>query len=112
MTNKQIEVFRSRLAKYSGADLQIIQNLLIEQLELEYEKPENFMYHTTTDNYLYLVYYQDGTSNLFCIGADAYERYMKRSDAIRVERKTKNLFPSYEVILKRHEQKRIRSQIS
>ena len=112
MTNKQMEVFRSRIAKYSGKDLQIIQKILDEQLEKEYEKPENFMFHTTVDDYLYVVYYQDGTSNLFCIGADAYERYMKRSDAIRVERKTKNLFPSYEVILKRHEQKRIRSQIS
>ena len=112
MTNKQMEVFRSRIAKYSGKDLQIIQKILDEQLEKEYEKPENFMFHTTVDDYLYVVYYQDGTSNLFCIGADAYERYMKRSDAIRVERKTKNLFPSYEVILKKHEQKRIRSEIS
>lgn len=105
MTNKQIEVFRNRIAKYSGADLQIIQNLLNEQLELEYERKENFMFHTTVDNYLYIVYYKDGTSNLFCIGADAYERFIKRDDAVRVERKTKDLFPKYEVILKKNERK-------
>ena len=111
MTEKQTEVFRNRIAKYSGADLQIIRDIINEQIEVEYEKKENFMYHDTIDNYLYLVYYLDGTSNLFAIGADAYERYIKREDAIRVERKTKNLFPTYETILRKNErkQKTIRS---
>lgn len=112
MTNKQQEVFRTRIAKYSGADLQLIRDMINEQIDIEFEKPENFMYHTALDNYLYLVYFQDGTNRLFAIGADAYEEYMKRNDAIRVERKTKNLFPTFEVILKKYEQKRIRSQIS
>lgn len=105
MTDRQQELFRSRIAKYSGADLQLIKDLVNAQIDIEYEKPENFMYHKKIDDYLYLVYYQDGTFNLFCIGADAYERFMKRDDAVRVERKTKDLFPKYEVILKKNERK-------
>lgn len=111
MTNKQKEVFRNRIAKFSGADLQIIKDMIDEQVEIEYDKTENFMYHESIDDYLYLVYYSDGSKNLFCIGADAYERYTKREDAVRIERKTKNLFPTYEVIMKKNErkQKTIRS---
>ena len=114
MTNKQQEVFRNRIAKYSGADLQLIKDMVNRQIDIEYEKPENFMYHTTVDDYLYVVYYEDGTSNLFCIGADAYDRFRRRADAVMVKRKTKDLFPSYEVILKRNErkQKKIHSRLS
>lgn len=105
MTNKQKEVFRTRISKYSGADLKLIKKMVDEQIKADYEKIENFMYHETVDEYLYVVNYEDGTSNLFSIGADAYERYRKRSDAISVERKTKRLFPTYEIILSRDERK-------
>ena len=65
-----------------------------------YDQAENFIYHTTIDDYIYRVKDADGKI-LFIhyIGQTAYQYYIKNEEAHSIERYTKELFYTVEPLL-------------
>lgn len=84
-----------------GDYIEKIRELIDENIERNYELKDNFMYHDEIDSYFYVVRYSNGDYNLYCKGKDAYDRYSRDMNAIRVERKTKSLRPTYETLIQR-----------
>lgn len=84
-----------------GDYIEKIRELINQNVERNYELKDNFMYHDEIDSYFYVVRYSNGEYNLFCKGKDAYDRYRRDKDAICIERKTKNLRPTYETLIQR-----------
>lgn len=84
-----------------GDYIEKIQALINENIERNYELKDNFRYHDELDGYFYIVRFGNGEYNLYCKGKEAYERYSRDENAIRVERKTKNLYPTYETLIQR-----------
>ena len=72
-----------------------------KQIELNYERKENFMLHEELDEYLYIIHYTDGHTYIAQTGKKAYDMYINDDSAISIERKTKNLFPTYELLIKK-----------
>lgn len=99
MTNEQIMQFNESIAHFTGTDLLMLKELINDKMYDDYDLKENFMLHDTIDNYLYVVYYTDSTHHTFAKGKQAYDEYISNDSAIRVARKTKNLFPTYEDLL-------------
>ena len=85
----------------NGIDLQRVKEIVDEQLQFDYEKPENFMLHEKTDDYLYEVYMNDNSKITFCIGKKAYKEYQENKRAVSIYRKTKDLFPERELLIER-----------
>lgn len=84
-----------------GEYIEKIQELLEENIERNYELKDNFKYHTQLDSYFYIVRCANGDYTLYTKGCDAYDRYERDDTAICVERKTKDLFPTYEMLIQR-----------
>lgn len=84
-----------------GEYIEKIRELLEQNVERNYELKDNFMYHTELDSYFYLVRYDNGDYNLYTKVCDAYARYQRDDKAVSVERKTKDLYPTYETLLQR-----------
>lgn len=99
MTNKEIVDFNKSIAHYTGTDLLMLKELIDNKMIDDYDLKENFMLHDKIDSYLYVVYYVDNTNHLYCKGKDAYEEYISNHLAIRVARKTKDLFPTFEDLM-------------
>lgn len=99
MSQEQITAFYSTLSAYKGVELEELKRIIDRKIIDDYERKENFMLHNQIDDYIYIVYFADGSQHYFCKGRDAYERYMKDSTAIRVARKTKDLYPVYEDLM-------------
>lgn len=77
---------------------------IVQIIENEYaniDDPSAFMLHDFIDNYYYIVYYKDGNYVTDCIGEKAYKKYMDDDDAVRIARKTKELFPKFETLLEK-----------
>lgn len=66
-----------------------------------YYLAENFMFHDKIDNYIYEINYKDGSSYVDYIGQRAYDKYIHDDDAINIYRKTKDLFPTRELLLEK-----------
>ena len=94
------------LDKLSGTELKRIKQYFDKKFSEVVVKDDNYIMHDFIDNYLYIVYYRDGTHHLYLKGEDAYNNYL--SDGIRLERKTKDLFPMYETLLEKEYVKPIR----
>lgn len=92
--------------KLSGEQLKRFKQLLDKKFDEVVKEDRNYMMHDFIDDYMYYVYYADGTRHLCLKGEDAYNNYM--SDGIRLERKTKDLFPMYETLLEKEYVKPIR----
>ena len=117
MTNRQIQMFCDRIRTMSGDELISLRQLLNEKIDEVAEMDENFMLHDWIDDYFYYVHYEDGSSHLHVKGKDAYDTFMRSDSAVKIVRKTKNLFPTFEEIMrkdKKHErkQKELRHQLS
>jgi len=115
MTKEQIEGFREALKGLSVHELVKLKNDVDEQLEDLYWCDENFYRREKNDSYIYTVVYKDLDVRYFYLGKAAYDRYMKDEDAIRIECKTKDLFPEWKVLMSKgeiefNEQERIRYQ--
>ena len=78
-----------------------IQELIEDNIERNYELKDNFKFHDEIDSYFYIVRYTNGEYNLYAKGKDAYDRYRRDENAVCVERKTKNLYPTYETLIQR-----------
>ena len=101
MTQAQIYSFRQNISAYSGTDLTDLKKMIDEKIQEDYNRKENFMLHDRTDDYIYIVHYDDGSYHFWCKGADAYERYINDPEAVRISRKTKDLFPVYEDLIRK-----------
>lgn len=99
MSQEQIIAFNNAISAYKGVDLEELKKLIDQKIREDYERKENFMLHDDVDDYIYIVYYANGDHHYFCKGKDAYNRYIKDSNAVRVARKTKDLYPVYEDIM-------------
>lgn len=102
MTNEQKEAIREYLKTLSSNDLDELKKEVDEQVDDLYWCDENFWKRTETDSYIYAVVYKDLHYHYTYLGKSAYNEYMK-SDAIRIECKTKDLFPTWKVLMSRGE---------
>ena len=98
-TETEIENAIELLSKLSGTELQRIKKYFDKKFDEVVQLDSNYILHDFVDDYIYMVYYKDGTCHRFGKGADAYSEYNKYG--IRLERKTKDLFPTYEVLLEK-----------
>ena len=89
------------LDKLNGFELKRVKELFEQKYEEVAQKDSNYQVHDFVDDYLYIVYYPNGEHHYTLKGADAYDRYLK--EGIRLDRKTKDLFPTYETLLQREE---------
>ena len=89
------------LDKLNGFELKRVKELFEQKYAEVAQKDSNYQVHDFVDDYLYIVYYPNGEHHLTLKGADAYARYLK--EGIRLDRKTKDLFPTYETLLQREE---------
>ncbi len=78
-----------------------IKNYVDEQMQLNLNKKENFMYRDYIDNVLFAIYFKDGSRSVQCKGNKAYEIYINDDNAIRIESYTKDLFPTRELLLEK-----------
>ena len=85
----------------SGSELEQIKAMIDDQIMKIYNLKENFYLHDKTDDYIYRIVYADGHIYYDCIGKRAYEKFTLDSDAVRIERKTKDLFPTVELLLEK-----------
>ena len=87
------------LNKMTGAELMHLRELIDKEMQNQYDNIDNFMYHDTIDEYLYVWSRTDGTTGVDCIGERAYRRFMDDPLAYEIGRETKDLFPTYETLL-------------
>ena len=95
----QLENAIDLLDKLSGFELKRIKKYFENKFEEVAQKDSNYILHDFVDDYFYIVYFEDGTHHLYSKGEDAYSTY--KNCGIRLERKTKDLFPTYEVLLEK-----------
>jgi len=98
---KDLNELKKIISTLDGIDLHRVKDLVDQQLDMDYEKKENFMLHEKTDNYIYQVNYSDQTKMRFCIGKKAYKEYQENRRAISIYRITKDLFPTRELLISR-----------
>lgn len=103
MTNGQKEAIRQYLSQLSVDELYELKTNVDEQIEDLYFCDENFFRRTQTDSYIYAVVYEDCSYHYYYLGERAYNEYMGNRYAKRIEYKTKDLFPTYGVLMSRGE---------
>lgn len=96
MTNNEVLAYLKTL---NGKQLADLKNEVEQQMDYLYYLDENFWMRDKIDNYLYVIYYIDGSYYTDCIGKRAYERYMGDPNAFKICYKTKDLFPTYGTLL-------------
>lgn len=101
MTSEQLSAFKKEISQYCGMDLVELKRLIDIQIQDEYEQVDNFMLHTEIDEYIYVVYYDDSRFHYYCKGKDAYKEYTINPHALMIKRKTKDLYPTYELLLEK-----------
>ena len=95
----EVDIALEILDKLSGAELKRFKELFDKKYNEVVQLDCNYPMHDYIDNYLYIVYFKDGTHHLFSKGEDAYDTYSRCG--VRLERKTKDLFPIYETLLEK-----------
>ena len=95
------------LDNLNGFELKRIKELFDQKYLEVCQKDANYQVHDFKDDYLYIIYYPDGNRSISANGAEAYEKYLK--DGIRLDRKTKDLFPVYETLLEKEYVKPVRT---
>ena len=112
MTKEELIAFRNALAGLSPAELYALREGIDEKIAENYYSDENFSNREKKDDCIYIIVYKDLSCYHDFIGKRAYEKYMHDKDAIRIEAKTKNLFPDYKVLCAKgeltYEQARVR----
>ena len=85
----------------SAETLERIKEYANNRIIENYDLVENFMYHDKIDSYIYEIRYDNGKKYVDYIGQRAYEKYIDDENAISIYRKTKDLFPTYELLLEK-----------
>ena len=101
MTKEQIEGFREAIKGLSPQELYDLKNKVDEEIQDQYWSDANFFNREQTDSYIYIVVYDDLTYHYDYLGKRAYDRYLKDDNAIRIECKTKHLFPEFKVLMEK-----------
>lgn len=78
-----------------------IKKYVDEQIQLNLDKKENFMYRDYIDNVLFAIYFNDGSRSIQCKGNKAYEVFINDDNAVRIESYTKELYPTRELLLEK-----------
>ena len=94
------------LDKLNGFELKRIKALFDEMYDQAAHKDSNYQVHNFLDDYLYIIYYPNGETHMTTKGAEAYKNYLEAG--VRLERKTKDLFPIYETLLEKEYVKPVR----
>lgn len=89
------------IQEMSIQELLALQSDVQDQLAELYWSDENFYNREEKDSYVYIVVYDDLTYHYDYIGERAYREYLKNDNAIRIECKTKTLFPTYKVLMQK-----------
>lgn len=101
MTKEQTTVFYRSIQFLNGHDLLALKKMVEDQIEYARHLKENFYLNEQTDDYIYIVRYNDGSFHYVFKGAEAYNEYIGNQRAIKLERKTKDLFPKFEILMER-----------
>ena len=96
-TETEIENAIALLGKLNGFELKRIKEYFDKKFSEVVQLDSNYILHDYIDDYFYIVYFKDGTHHLYSTGESAYTTYQK--EGVRLERRTKDLFPTYEVLL-------------
>ena len=96
------EVYKcvNRFTTLTGTELLRLKDLIDQRIKEVYDFKCNFMIHDQIDNYIYIVNMADGEYHYYIKGDEAYKRFLE-DDAVSIERKTKDLFPIIELLLKK-----------
>lgn len=82
-----------------GEFIEQIKELIEDNIRENYYLKDNFKFHDKLDSYFYITTFANGEYHLDTTGKRGYERFIENEDAIKLERKTKDLFPTYEVLM-------------
>ena len=96
-----MEQFADVIRSMSTADLEAIKSMIAKEERNRYD--EMWWVHDKIDDYLYKVHFADGHTYVVCKGQQAYEIYEKDDSATWVERYTKNLFPTFEFLMRKEQ---------
>lgn len=94
-----IDALRSQISQMNYTDLEALKKLIAEKEEEDYDL--TWWTHDHIDDYLYYVFYEDGSKWCHYLGKTAYEEYVRNDRAVCMKRKTKDLFPTWEDLLER-----------
>ena len=112
MTKEQETAFYRSIQYLDGHDLIALKKMVEEQIEYARHLKDNFYLNEQFDDFIYIVHYSDGEYHYIFKGKDAYNEYKDNPAAIRLERKTKELFPKFEILMEKwNEEKGIRSTV-
>ena len=103
MTKEQIEGFKLALKSLTTDELYELKEKVDEEIADQYWCDANFFHREEKDSYIYIVVYNDLTYHYDYIGERTYNEYMRNEKAIRIECKTKDLFPEYKVLMAKGE---------
>lgn len=103
MTNEQKEAIKAYLKQLNGEELTELKETVQEEIEDQYFCDENFWMREQTDSYIYITVFNDLTYHYDYLGKRAWELYVTDPRAVRLEYKTKDLFPTYGVLKTRCE---------
>ena len=95
------EQIHDAIRSMTSADLEAIKKMIAQEEKDRYD--EMWWIHDRIDDYLYKVHYRDGHIHITCKGADSYKEYMMNDDAMWIERYTKDLFPTYEFLMRKEQ---------
>lgn len=83
--------------KLSGFELEELKNKFDAKFEKLSQLDRNYNLHDFIDDYTYIVYYNDDSFHYYSKGQEAYKSYL--NSGVKLERKTKDLYPTYESLL-------------
>lgn len=79
-------------------DLETIRSL-VEKNKTDFYDQEVFMHHKQRDEYIYTLYFKNGTKKICFTGQEAYYLYISDSAADRIVRKPFKLNPEPDILL-------------
>lgn len=91
------------LQTLSPSDLYDLKKQVEDRIADLYWEDDNFQNREEHDGYIYIIVYNDLTYYFDFIGKRAYNRYLTDKNAIRIECKTKDLFPEYKLLMSKGE---------
>lgn len=101
MTKEQELAFYRSIQFLDGYDLLALKKMVEDQIEYAKHLKENFYLNELTDDFIYIVWYMDGSYHYMFKGAEAYNEYIGNQRATKLERKTKDLFPKFELLMEK-----------
>lgn len=97
------EQIRNELRSMSADELEAIKRMIEEEEESRYD--EMWWTHTRKDDYIYIIHYKNGDYYLHHIASETYRKYLDDDNAEWIERRTKDLFPVYEFLERKTNEK-------